>query len=233
LRDLLLRVLKTCYPLSIMKLNNILLPGLVALAGCTSAVNPGATLWASLNNYHEEMRTLEARPERWPERQELAQSIKTTYVATLGGSREFNRLVDLDLRRREFLIALRDSRLKPDRAREIEEELATIKEQIDGFAKVVKGQFINTQLNVQDPSKTIETVATIGLLNLAIDAFSSSTNPNPTAVPSTQVGPYVVMEQGLLSSAVRTPEGQTFRCTTTMVPQEGASIQCQPAGGKS
>jgi hypothetical protein len=215
-----------------MKMNNALLLGFIVLAGCTPAVNPGATLWAGLNNYHEEMRTLQARPERWPDRQRLAEAIKTTYVATVGGSREFNRLVDLDLSRRELVIALRNGRLRPERAKEIDKELVEINEQIDGLSKVVKGQLMNTQLNVQGSSKTIETVATLGLLNLAIEAFSLSTVASQTATPTTKVGSYVVIDQGV-SAAVRTPEGQSFRCTTAVVPDEGASIRCEPVGGKS
>jgi hypothetical protein len=214
-----------------MKLNNALLLCMLATMGCSSAtVNPGVTLWAALNNYREEMRTLEARQERWPERQRLGESIKTAYVVTLGGSREFNRLIDLDLRRREFLIAIRGGQLRPERANEIKEELVQINEQIDGLTRLIKGQLMNSQLNVQDPSKTIERVASLGLLDLAIDAFSSRTNLNPAAAPSTKVGPYVVIDQGFLSSAVRTPEGQTFRCTTRAIPEEGASIKCEPVG---
>src|SRR5437667_73437 len=105
-----------------MKIRQTLILSVVVLTGCSSAGNPGTTLWAGLTNYREEMRTLEAKPERWPERQRLAESIKTTYV---------------------------------------------------------------------------------------------------------------VIDQGSCSSAVRTPEGQTFHCTTRMVSEEGASIRCQPVGGKS
>jgi hypothetical protein len=214
-----------------MKMNNALLLCFIVLAGCAPAVHPGATLWAGLNNYHEEMRTLQARPESWPDRQRLGEAIKTTYAATVGGSREFNRLVDLDLRRRELIIALRNGRLQPERAKEIDKDVVEINEQIDGLAKVVKGQLMNTQLNVQDSSKTIEAVATLGLLGLAIEAFSSPTVASQTTTPTTQVGLYLVVDQGA-SCAVRTPEGQTFRCTTAVVPDEGTSIRCEPAGGK-
>src|SRR5437879_8352408 len=89
-----------------MKIRQTLILSVVVLTGCSSAGNPGTTLWAGLTNYREEMRTLEAKPERWPERQRLAESIKTTYVVTVGASREFNRLVDIDVRRREILVVL-------------------------------------------------------------------------------------------------------------------------------
>ena len=206
----------------------LLLP--IALSACaTGTVSPGATLWAGLNNYHEEMRTLEATPDRWPDRQRLAESIKTTYLATLGGSREFNRMVELDLRRRELLIARRGG-LKPERAKEIQDELAKMNEQIDGLTGVVKGQLMNSQLRAQDPSQTVETIATLGLLNLAIDAFSTTSRASPA--PATKVGPYTVIDQGL-TSVVTTPEGKTFLCAASLVPEEGATIHCQPAGGKS
>jgi hypothetical protein len=214
-----------------MKMNNALLLCFIVLAGCAPAVNPGATLWAGLNNYHEEMRTLQSKPERWPDRQRLGEAIKTTYAATVGGSRAFNRLVDLDLRKRELVIALRTGRLQPERAKEIDKDLLEINDQIDGLAKMVKGQLMNTQLNVQDSSKTIETVATIGLLNLAIEAFSSPIIASQTTTPTTKVGLYLVVDQGT-AWAVRTPEGQTFRCTTAVLPDEGASIRCEPAGGQ-
>ncbi len=203
----------------------------VALSACaTAAVSPGATLWAGLNNYHEEMRTLEAMPDRWPDRQRLAESIKTTYLATLGGSREFNRIVELDLRRRELLIAQRGGGLNPERAKEIQDELPKINEQIDELTGIVKRQIMNSQLRAQDPSQSVETIATLGLLNLAIDAFSTTSGANPA--PSTRVGPYTVVDQGP-TSVVATPEGKTFLCAATLVPEEGASIHCQPAGGKS
>lgn len=215
-----------------MKLNLMLLLISFALSACAASapVSPGATLWAGLNNYHEEMRTLEARPDRWPDRQRLAESIKTTYLATLGGSREFNRLVELDLRRRELLIAQRGGGLKPERAREIQDELIKMDEQIDGLTGIVKGQFMNSRLGAQDPSQTMEMIATLGLLNLAIDAFSTTSRANPAQ--SSRVGPYTVIDQGL-TSVVATPEGKTFVCAATLVPEEGASIHCQPAGGKS
>jgi hypothetical protein len=200
---------------------------LVVLSGCASgSVSPGITLWAGLKNYREEMRSLEAKSERWPDRQRLANSMKTTYLATYGGSREFNRLIDLDLKRREFNIVQRSGELRPERAKEIQEELVGINEQIDGLTRVVKGQLTNTQLGMQEPSQTIVTVATIGLLSLAVDSFSSAQSST-----TTKVGPYVVIDQGL-SSTVSAPEGQTFTCQTTVVPEGGSSMNCQPIGGK-
>jgi hypothetical protein len=204
--------------------------------GCATRVaSPGVTLWAGLNSYHETMRTLEARPERWPDRQRLAETIKTTYVATLGGSRDFNRLVDLDLKRRELVIAQRQGGLKMDRAKQIDEELIKINEQVQGLTTVVKGQFTISRLSSPDNSQTqtIETVATLGLLNLAIDAFAATpdSDASPGSQASTSVGPYVVIDEGF-TSAVKTPEGQTFRCMTAVIPEEGAFMRCESATGK-
>lgn len=212
-----------------MQIKMVLLAAFVGLAGCAPrTASPGATLWAGLYSYQEEMRTLEARPERWPDRQRLAESIKSTYVATFGGSEEFNRLVNLDLRRREFLITLRAGGLKADREKEMQQELITMNRQIEALGPTIKRQFANSQLSAQDPSQAIESVATIGLMNLAIDAFSPVTAKSDTVAPATEVGPYVVMGQGLFSE-VRTPEGRIFRCATTLVPEAGASIKCEPA----
>lgn len=214
-----------------MKILMSLLPVLFS-ACATGTASPGATLWSGINNYHEEMRSLESRPERWPDRQRLGEAVKTTYLATLGGSREFNRMVDLDVRRRELWIAQRGGGLKPERAREIQDDLANINEQIDGLTIVVKRQLLNSQVMAQDPAQTVEAVATLGLLNLAIDAFSTSSQQDLSSPASTKIGPYTVIDQGL-SSVVTSPEGKRFFCTTTLVPEQGASIHCQPAGGKS
>jgi hypothetical protein len=215
-----------------MKLKDVLFLLFGAIAGCaTTTVSPAVTFLAGLNSYQDEMERLGIRPERWPDRQRLAESIKTTHVVTLGGSKEFNRLVDLDLRRREFLITLRDQALTAERAQEMKQELVQINEQLEGLKKLIKGQIARNQLREPAQAQRIENVATIGLLNLAMDSFAAANPSNTSATVSTQVGSYVVMDEGTFSM-VRTPEGQTFRCLTTMVPEAGASISCQPAGAK-
>ena len=88
-----------------LKLKQALLLSLLVLFGCSPAnTNPGATFLVGLNGYQGEMERLESRPERWFDRQRAGDSLKKTYLVTFGGSREFNRMVDLDVRRREFLI---------------------------------------------------------------------------------------------------------------------------------
>ena len=211
-----------------MKSSTVLLVACLVIAGCVSTrVTPGSTLWVVLNNYHEEMKNLEARPELWPDRQRLAESTKMAYLATLGGSRDFNRLVDLDLRRREFLITLSERNLRPERANEIQQELAVMNQQIDTLRTVIKAQIMGTLLSVQETSHPIESVATLGLLNLAIDEFSPNGGNGSISAPVTNVGPYTVTAQGLVSE-VRTPEGRMFRCATTLLGEQGAAINCEP-----
>jgi len=91
---------------------------LTLLFGCsTTPASPGMTLLAGLNYYREEMRRLEQQPERWPDRQGLSDSLKAQYGIIIGRSAEFDRLVDLDGKKREFALTLREPSLKPDRAR--------------------------------------------------------------------------------------------------------------------
>lgn len=186
-----------------------------------------------LNNYQGEMERLEGRPERWFDRQRAGDSLKQTHLVTFGGSREFNRMVDLDVRRREFLITLRDYSVKPDRVKEMKDELVTMNKDVDSLKEIVKSQAANAELQSQQQSQQLETVAAIGLVNMAIDSFASMTLPSGPNPPSTKVGPYIVSDFGGLLSTVTTPEGQTVRCATLVFSEAGASIKCEPPGKKS
>jgi len=215
-----------------MKTNRSLFLLLLMQFGCAPAnVSPGMTFLVGLNHYQAAMETLEARPERWVDRQRLAESLKTTHLVTMGGSRQFNRLVDLDLRKREFLITLRSTSLRPDRAQEMKQELVQINKDTEDLKGIIKAQIANAELQAQEQPQRIETIATIGLLNLALDAFSSPGASTYTSAPTISVGQYIVTDQGNLT-AVRTPQGQTYRCATTLVPEEGASIKCEPPAVK-
>jgi hypothetical protein len=218
--------------LAVMKTKGAFLLLLVVAVACTSAViSPGATFLAGLNNYQDEMDRLSGRSDRWPDRQKLAESIKTTYVTTLGGSKEFNRLVDLDLRRREFLITLQLETVTPEREKEMKAELIRIHGQMEELKKIVKGQIARVESRDPAQSQGIENVATIGLLDLAMDSFVVPIPPSAPPAMSTRVGAYLVTDEGNLST-VQTPDGQTFRCRTTVIPDSGASIKCVPVGGK-
>src|SRR6266481_3192576 len=217
-----------------MKLKHTLYLPLLFLLGCTAQnVSPGATFLVGLNGYQDEMESLEGRTDRWPDRQRAGNSLKQTYLAAIGGSREFNRMVDLDVRRREFLITLRDLSVKPDRAKEMNDELVTMNEDVEALKEIVKGQAANAELRAQQQPQQLETVAAIGLVSMAIDSLSSMTVPTGANPPSTRVGPYVVKDFGGLLSTVTTPEGQTFRCATLLIAETGASIKCEPPGNKS
>jgi hypothetical protein len=216
-----------------MKLKLALLPILLVLFGCSTAnTNPGATFLVGLNGYQEEMERLEERPDRWFDRQRAGDALKNTYSRTFGGSREFNRMVDLDVRRREFLITLRASSVNPDRAKEMKDELVVMNKDVDVLKEIVKGQAANVELRAQQQPQQIETFAIIGLINMAIDSFASMTIPAGPNPSSTRVGRYTVNDFGGLLSTITTPEGHTLRCKTLVYPEEGAGIKCEPPASK-
>jgi hypothetical protein len=216
-----------------MKLKLALLPILLVLFGCSTAnTNPGATFLVGLNGYQEEMERLEERPDRWFDRQRAGDALKNTYSRTFGGSREFNRMVDLDVRRREFLITLRASSVNPDRANEMKDELAVMNKDVDVLKEIVKGQAANVELRAQQQPQQVETFAIIGLINMAVDSFASMTIPAGPNPSSTRVGRYTVNDFGGLLSTITTPEGHTLRCKTLVYPEVGAGIKCEPPASK-
>lgn len=201
----------------------------IILSACsTKSTSPGMTLLTGLTGYHDEMKRLEGEAARWPERQRIGNTIRTTFLMTMGGSKEFNRLVELDVKKREYLIALRANSLRPDRAEEVKQELIGIDADMDALATIVKAQ-VAARLTSQ-PQQMIEGVATIGLLTMAIDDFSPGLAWD-VAVPSVKVGDYTVIDQKKFT-IVKTPEGQTFHCTTVLVQEEGAGINCGALAGK-
>jgi hypothetical protein len=202
---------------------------LMILSACSSkTTSPGMTLLTGLNGYHDEMERLEGQEARWPERQRVGNTIRTTYLMTMGGSKEFNRLVELDVKRREYRIALRANSLRPERAAEVKQELVGLDAEVDALSTIVKRQVAARSMSEAEsqPQQVIEGVATIGLLTMAIDEFSLSV-ARDVAVPSAQVGGYTVTDQKKFT-IVKTPEGQTFHCTTVLVQEEGAGINCAP-----
>ena len=222
------------YPSRMLKFIQFSYLSLLVLFGCSAAnTRPGATFLVGLNGYQDEMERLAGRPERWFDRQRAGDSLKKTYLVSFGGSREFNRMVDLDVKRREFLITLRDSSVKPDRVEEMKEELAVMNKDMDALKEIVKGQAAHVELRAQQQPQQVETFAIIGLVSMAIDSFASMTMPAGPNPPSTKVGRYIVSDFGGLLSTVTTPEGQTLQCTTLVFPEAGASIKCEPPGNKS
>jgi hypothetical protein len=200
---------------------------LIGAGGCASGTyTPGATLLMGMQQYQGEMQRLGSSTSRWPERQQVGGNLKTVITGTVGGSAEFYRLVDLDVRKREFTITMRETSLRPERLQEMKDELVKMNQEVAGLKPIVRAQ--TSVLPVQKESQQrIEGVATVGLLNLALDAFSSN-RASGLEAPSTKVDQYIVTDLGSFST-VRTPEGQTFRCALFGVPDEGAGIKCEPA----
>lgn len=199
---------------------------LIGAAGCSSgAYTPGATLLLGMQQYQGEMQRVSSSTSRWPERQQIGGNLKTVITATVGGSAEFYRLVDLDVRKREFTITMRETSLRPDRLEEMKDELVKMNQEVAALKPIIRAQ--TAVLPVQrDAQQRVEGAATVGLLNLALDSFSSN-RASAIETPSTKVDQYVVTDLGSFST-VRTPEGQTFRCAIFGMPDEGAGIKCEP-----
>jgi hypothetical protein len=199
---------------------------LVLMSGCTPLGSPGMTLLQSLNHYREGVGELENQPDRWPERQRMGDALKTRYMYTIGPSAEFNHLVDLDFRRREFLITLHDPSLKPERSIEIKEELLNIDNDIATLVERVKAQVANVELATRQQPRAIEVVAATGLASLGIERFLSPGVFPHTIPPSITVGNrYVVTDYGSYST-IKTPDGQMHRCATIILDEGIAAIEC-------
>jgi hypothetical protein len=207
------------------KITLVLLPLAFAFSGCaTPNVSRSGTLLSSLTEYQVDMQSISSSS-RWPERQRVAGTLKTVITGTVGASPEFYRLVDLDLRKREFTATMRDTNLRPDRLREMQDELVYMDDEIAALKPVVKTQL--TAVASHSPGDPIENAATLGLLGMAIDNFSVTGRPRGPDAPSTRVGQFLVTDLGTFST-VRTPEGQSYRCNVFSVPEEGGGIRCQP-----
>ncbi len=172
------------------------------------------------------MQRVGSSPSRWPERQRVGGTLKTTITTTVGWSPEFYRLVDLDVRKREFIVTLRESSVRPDRVKEMNDELEQMNDEIAALKPVIRTQLAALRAE-SEPNKRIEDAATSGLLSLALDGFSSNGGARGFEAPSTKVGPYLVTDHGGFST-VRVPEGQTFRCVVFGVAEEGSGIRCEP-----
>jgi hypothetical protein len=206
----------------------LLLPVIAGLCGCTTAtLSPGATLLSGIHQYQGEMQRLGNSPARWPERQRAGGTLKTIITATVGGSAEFYRLVDLDVRKREFNVTMRETSVRSDRLKEMNDELAQMDDEIAALKPVIRTQLAALHFH-DDPERRVEDAATRGLISLALDGFSSNGGTRGLETPSTKVGRFVVTDLGSFS-IVRAPDGQTFRCFTFGLAEEGSGIKCEPA----
>ncbi|MSP40470.1 MAG: hypothetical protein EXR70_18425 [Deltaproteobacteria bacterium] len=209
-----------------MKKFNYLFIVLSVLSGCASGtLSREATLLSGLQQYQGEMQRSGGNVSNWPNRQRAANELKTIITGTLGGSGGFYRLVDLDQRKREFVVTIRETNLQADRLKEMQDELARIEDEIAGLRPVLKTQL--TAIAQGETAGTIESIATLGLLGIAIDGFSSSGAGRGIDGLSTKVGQYLVGDLGSFAT-VRTPQGQTHRCSLFGNSDEGAGILCQP-----
>jgi len=207
-----------------MKLSLALLTVAAALSGCsTPNVSRSGTLLSGMTQYQGDMQAMSSSS-RWPERQRAAGTLKTVILGTLGASPEFYRLVDLDLRKREFNATMRDTNVRPDRLREMQDELVFMDDEIAALKPVVKTQLMTVASH--DHGDPIENAATLGLLGMAIDNFSATVKTRGPDAPSTRVGQFLVTDLGTFST-VRTPEGQSYRCNVFSVPEEGGGIRCE------
>ena len=199
----------------------------IGLSGCsTPSLTPGATLLSGLTQYQGEMQRIGSSASRWPERQRVGGALKTTITTTVGGSAEFYRLVDLDIRKREFIVTMRETSVRPDRIKEMNDELAQMNDEIAALKPVVRTQLASLPVE-NGPNQQIEAAATRGLLSLALDGFSSNGGARGFDAPSTKVGPFVVTDHGTFST-VRAPDGQTFRCLVFGIADGGSGIRCEP-----
>ena len=199
---------------------------LLMLCGCSTAgsFSSGATLLSGLGEYQEEMQQAGSSPTRWPDRQRAGGTLKTIITATVGGSREFYRLVDLDVRKREFIITMRDGSVRPDREREMKDELVKMDEEIAELKPIVRAQLAVMPMG-GELQQHLESVAILGLLTLALDQFSTSGVHGPDA-PSTKVGEFLVTDLGSFAT-VRAADGQTHRCSLFGIADEGAGMRCE------
>lgn len=206
----------------------LLLALAIGLCGCsTGAYTPGATLLAGLSQYQGEMQRVGGSSTRWPERQQTGTTLKTIIKATVGGSGEFYRLVDLDIRKREFTLTMRETSVRPDRVKEMTDEMSQMNDEIAALKPVIRTQLAPLPLQTGQ-SLPVEEAATRGMLSLALDGFSSNGTARGFEAPSTKVGQFVVTDLGAFST-VRDPDGQMFRCFVFGASQEGAGVKCEPA----
>jgi len=209
-----------------MKINISLLLIVLGVWGCSTAnVSRGGTLLYALNQYHNDMQRIGNGTSNWPARQQVAGEFKTVITGMIGASPEFYRLVDLDLRKREFTIALRQTNVRPERVKEMTDELAQMDDEIAALRPVIKTQL--SVLRLHEQPDRIDAIATSGLLGIALDEFSATAPSRRTESPSTKVGQYSVSDFGGFAS-VRAASGQTFRCNTFGNLDDGAGVKCEP-----
>jgi hypothetical protein len=201
----------------------------IAFSGCSTAtLSPGATLLAGIAQYQGDMQQFGSSMARWPERQRAGGSLKAVVTATVGGSAEFHRLIDLDVRKREFIATMRQTSVRPERVKEMTEELGQMNDEIAALKAVIRAQLAALPFQ-SEPERRVEEVATRGLISMALDGFSSNGGARAVESRSTKVGSFTVTDMGEFST-VRAADGQVFRCVLFGNSEDGAGIRCEPFG---
>jgi hypothetical protein len=194
--------------------------------GCSAApLSPGPSLLSGLKRYESDMRSLGSSMSRWPERQRAGGNLKMVITGTVGDSPEFYRLVDLDVKRREYLITMREMTVRPERLKEMKDELIQMDEETIALKPIIRSQLATMPLTQQ--AQRVEGIATLGLLSLTLDSFSASKNTGTGAAPSAIIDQYVVTDLGGFST-VQSANSPMFRCLL-YVEEEGAGMKCEPA----
>lgn len=208
-----------------MKLYVALLAIVVSGWGCsTGSASRGGTLLLGMNQYEDAMQQSSSQVTRWPERQQAAGELKTVITVTVGASDEFYRLVDLDLRKREFTIAMRETTVPANRLQEMNEELGKMDEEVAALKPVIKTQL--AAVSHHEQSEGIDGIATLGLLGIALNRLAAPAKTRGLESSSTKVGQYVVTDLGGLAT-VRAPDGQSYRCEVFGDIDQGGGVRCE------
>jgi hypothetical protein len=199
---------------------------MAGLLGCSSnTATPGATLLSAIRHYQSEMASIGSSPERWPDRQRTAGTFKVIVAVILERPVEFNRMIDLDLKAKEFAATMPTLAPESARIKEMTTEVADMNRELAGLAGKVRGQVADIPVAAEDK---VAAVATQGLLIIAIDSFVPANDSSVPAKRSGQIEGYVVTDLGGLAT-VRAPDGRMFQCAVIEIGEEGAGVRCQPS----
>lgn len=200
---------------------------LVLLSACSTArMTPGATLLSGLNTYQAQMASAGNGPGQWPARQRAASTLKAIMGAGFERNQELQRLVDLDLKKREFEITLQQTNVRSERKAEMLEELRQIDMEIPKLKAAIKTQLSAQTVTEEDRVAAVATAATLGWLQLRIESFPAARGGAGAASTSIDVEKYLVTDLGQFA-AVRAPDGQRYRCDVVHVEDEGSWMRCE------
>ena len=141
---------------------------MAGLLGCSSdTATPGATLLSAIKHYQSEMASIGSSPERWPERQRTAGTFKTVVTVMMERPVEFNRMIDLDLKAKEFAVTMPTLAPESARIKEMTMEVGEMNRELAGLAERVR---VQATMPVAAEDK-VSAVATQGLLVIAVNSF--------------------------------------------------------------